>query len=117
MVGLKKVHGKFSVNLRNAKTSHTIAVLTTASTKAIYQLRSTPQTRMVEADSFLHLARPLGPSVGGALPTTSPLNVIIQPQVFVPQSHARMGGLAHTSSRSSSPSSIMPSDQTKIKCA
>ena len=117
MVRLGKVHGRFSVDLRNAKTSRTTTVLTIASFKVIYQLRSKPQTRMVEADSFLHLARPLGPSVGGALPTTSPLNVIIQPQVSVPLPHARIGRLAHTSSRSSSPSSTTLSDQTKIKCA
>jgi len=36
---------------------------------------------MVEADSFLHLARPLGPAIVGSQPTTAPLNVIIQPQV------------------------------------
>ena len=36
---------------------------------------------MVEADSFLHLARPLGPAAVGSQPTTAPLNVVIQPQV------------------------------------
>ena len=35
----------------------------------------------VKTESFLHLARPLAPSVMGVQPTTSPLNVIIQPQV------------------------------------
>ena len=33
------------------------------------------------ADTFLHLARPLGPAAIGLQPTTAPLNVIIQPQV------------------------------------
>lgn len=37
---------------------------------------------MVEADSFLHLARPLGPATIGSQPTTAPLNVIIQPQAI-----------------------------------
>lgn len=32
-------------------------------------------------DSFLHLARPLGPVSVGTAPTTAPLNVVIQPQV------------------------------------
>ena len=36
---------------------------------------------MAEVDSFLHLARPLGPVTVGSAPTTAPLNVIIQPQV------------------------------------
>ncbi|KAJ5145549.1 Eukaryotic translation initiation factor 3 subunit EifCf [Penicillium bovifimosum] len=31
-------------------------------------------------DSFLHLARPLGPVSVGTAPTTAPLNVVIQPQ-------------------------------------
>ncbi|KAI9678140.1 MAG: hypothetical protein M1817_006084 [Caeruleum heppii] len=35
---------------------------------------------MADQDSFLHLARPLGPSALGAQPTTAPLNVVIQPQ-------------------------------------
>ena len=39
---------------------------------------------MVEADSFLHLARPLGPAVVGSQPTTAPLSVVIQPQVRFP---------------------------------
>lgn len=38
---------------------------------------------MVAPDSFLHLARPLGPAAVGSQPTTAPLNVIIQPQVAV----------------------------------
>lgn len=37
---------------------------------------------MVEADSFLHLARPLGPAAVGSQPTTAPLNVIVQPQAI-----------------------------------
>ncbi|MCJ1379080.1 hypothetical protein MMC17_002180 [Xylographa soralifera] len=37
---------------------------------------------MAEADSFLHLARPLGPAAIGSQPTTAPLNVIIQPQAI-----------------------------------
>ncbi|MCJ1283891.1 hypothetical protein MMC26_003222 [Xylographa opegraphella] len=37
---------------------------------------------MVEADSFLHLARPLGPAAIGSQTTTAPLNVIIQPQAI-----------------------------------
>ena len=37
--------------------------------------------RMTESDTFLHLARPLGPAPTGAQPSTAPLNVIIQPQV------------------------------------
>ena len=36
---------------------------------------------MVAADSFLHLARPLGPAAIGSQPSTAPLNVIVQPQV------------------------------------
>lgn len=36
---------------------------------------------MSDIDSFLHLARPLGPAVGGQA-TTNPLNVIIQPQAI-----------------------------------
>lgn len=36
---------------------------------------------MSDVDSFLHLARPLGPAVGGQA-TTNPLNVIIQPQAI-----------------------------------
>ncbi|KAL8876820.1 MAG: hypothetical protein Q9198_005049, partial [Flavoplaca austrocitrina] len=36
---------------------------------------------MLESDSFLHLARPLGPATIGSQPTTAPLNVVIQPQV------------------------------------
>lgn len=32
-------------------------------------------------DSFLHLARPLGPASVGTAPSTAPLNVVIQPQV------------------------------------
>ena len=36
---------------------------------------------MAEADSFVHLARPLGPVAVGSAPTTAPLNVVIQPQV------------------------------------
>ncbi|KAI2815895.1 hypothetical protein CBS115989_7308 [Aspergillus niger] len=37
---------------------------------------------MAEADSFLHLARPLGPVAVGTAPTTAPLNVVIQPQAL-----------------------------------
>lgn len=37
--------------------------------------------KMSENDSFLHLARPLGPAPVGAQPSTAPLNVAIQPQV------------------------------------
>ncbi|KAJ5297928.1 hypothetical protein PENANT_c012G05918 [Penicillium antarcticum] len=33
-------------------------------------------------DSFLHLARPLGPVSVGTAPTTAPLNVVIQPQAI-----------------------------------
>ena len=36
---------------------------------------------MAENDSFLHLARPLGPASMGTQPSTAPLNVAIQPQV------------------------------------
>ena len=36
---------------------------------------------MTDADSFLHLARPLGPVVVGNQPVTGPLNVVVQPQV------------------------------------
>lgn len=39
-----------------------------------------PRSTMAE-DSFLHLARPLGPVSVGTAPTTAPLNVVIQPQV------------------------------------
>src|SRR5271156_1373431 len=37
---------------------------------------------MANPDSFLHLARPLGPAAVGAAPTPAPLNVIIQPQAI-----------------------------------
>ncbi|KKK18429.1 putative eukaryotic translation initiation factor 3 subunit EifCf [Aspergillus rambellii] len=37
---------------------------------------------MAETDSFLHLARPLGPVAAGSAPTTAPLNVVIQPQAL-----------------------------------
>lgn len=37
---------------------------------------------MAEADSFLHLARPLGPVAVGGQPTTAPLSVVIQPQAL-----------------------------------
>ncbi|KZF25561.1 eukaryotic translation initiation factor 3 subunit F [Xylona heveae TC161] len=37
---------------------------------------------MADTDSFLHLARPLGPAVVGAQPTTAPLNVVIQPSAI-----------------------------------
>ena len=45
---------------------------------------------MSERDSFLHLARPLGPAPVGAQPSTAPLNVAIQPQVRA-TSHATAG--------------------------
>ncbi|KAF2759704.1 eukaryotic translation initiation factor 3 subunit F [Pseudovirgaria hyperparasitica] len=35
---------------------------------------------MADTDSFLHLARPLGPAPVGAQPSTAPLSVVIQPQ-------------------------------------
>ncbi|KAI9889952.1 MAG: hypothetical protein M1814_004675 [Vezdaea aestivalis] len=38
---------------------------------------------MAESQSFLHLARPLGPASVGAAPTTAPLTVIIQPQTVL----------------------------------
>ncbi|KAF2108158.1 eukaryotic translation initiation factor 3 subunit F [Lophiotrema nucula] len=37
---------------------------------------------MAEQDSFLHLARPLGPASIGAQPSTAPLSVTIQPQAI-----------------------------------
>jgi len=37
---------------------------------------------MAAADSFLHLARPLGPAAVGAQPSTAPVNVLIQPQAL-----------------------------------
>ncbi|KAI9835534.1 MAG: hypothetical protein M1819_001985 [Sarea resinae] len=37
---------------------------------------------MAETDTFLHLARPLGPVIVGAQPTTAPLNVVVQPQAI-----------------------------------
>jgi translation initiation factor 3 subunit F len=37
---------------------------------------------MAEKDSFLHLARPLGPAPVGAQPSTAPLSVVIQPQAI-----------------------------------
>ncbi|KAL2004023.1 hypothetical protein VTN02DRAFT_821 [Thermoascus thermophilus] len=37
---------------------------------------------MADTDSFLHLARPLGPATVGTAPTTAPLNVVIQPQAI-----------------------------------
>ncbi|KAL4796510.1 JAB1/Mov34/MPN/PAD-1 ubiquitin protease-domain-containing protein [Aspergillus venezuelensis] len=37
---------------------------------------------MAETDSFLHLARPLGPVLAGSAPTTAPLSVVIQPQAL-----------------------------------
>src|SRR5271156_6333791 len=36
---------------------------------------------MANPDSFLHLARPLGPAPTGTQPSTAPLHVIVQPQV------------------------------------
>lgn len=42
---------------------------------------------MTVGDSFLHLARPLGPAGVGSQATTAPLNVIIQPQVSLCASH------------------------------
>jgi len=36
---------------------------------------------MADTDSFLHLARPLGPASIGSQPSTAPLSVVIQPQV------------------------------------
>jgi hypothetical protein len=39
---------------------------------------------MAETESFLHLARPLGPAPIGAQPSTAPLSVVIQPQVQFP---------------------------------
>ena len=38
---------------------------------------------MAEADGFLHLARPLGPTAVGSQPSTAPLNVVIQPQALL----------------------------------
>jgi hypothetical protein len=49
-------------------------------TLAVALLSDRPPT-MSERDSFLHLARPLGPAPVGAQPSTAPLNVAIQPQV------------------------------------
>ncbi|KAI9708125.1 MAG: hypothetical protein M1820_004329 [Bogoriella megaspora] len=37
---------------------------------------------MADTDSFLHLARPLGPAPVGTQPSTQPLNVMIQPQAI-----------------------------------
>ncbi|KAF2142564.1 uncharacterized protein K452DRAFT_226986 [Aplosporella prunicola CBS 121167] len=37
---------------------------------------------MADTDSFLHLARPLGPAHVGAQPSTAPLNVVVQPQAI-----------------------------------
>ncbi|KAB8229318.1 hypothetical protein ETB97_009155 [Aspergillus alliaceus] len=37
---------------------------------------------MAETDSYLHLARPLGPVAVGSAPTTAPLNVVIHPQAL-----------------------------------
>ncbi|PYH41546.1 eukaryotic translation initiation factor 3 subunit F [Aspergillus saccharolyticus JOP 1030-1] len=37
---------------------------------------------MAATDSFLHLARPLGPVAVGSAPTTAPVNVVIQPQAL-----------------------------------
>ncbi|KAI9701516.1 MAG: hypothetical protein M1836_001572 [Candelina mexicana] len=37
---------------------------------------------MAEINSFLHLARPLGPAAVGSQPTTAPLNVVVQPQAI-----------------------------------
>ena len=37
---------------------------------------------MSDTDNFLHLARPLGPAPIGTQPSTAPLNVVIQPQVY-----------------------------------
>ena len=67
-----------------AKTSHTTSKKSHyahTSSVALHLLFSEYLTKMVEADSFLHLARPLGPAIPGSQPTTAPLNVIIQPQV------------------------------------
>jgi translation initiation factor 3 subunit F len=43
---------------------------------------------MSDNDSFLHLARPLGPAPVGAQPSTAPLNVVIQPQVRAQPPHS-----------------------------
>lgn len=37
---------------------------------------------MANTDSFLHLARPLGPAAVASQPSTAPLNVVIQPQAI-----------------------------------
>ncbi|KAF1814496.1 eukaryotic translation initiation factor 3 subunit F [Eremomyces bilateralis CBS 781.70] len=37
---------------------------------------------MAVPDSFLHLARPLGPATVGSQPTTTPLKVVVQPQAL-----------------------------------
>ncbi|KAF2461352.1 eukaryotic translation initiation factor 3 subunit F [Lineolata rhizophorae] len=37
---------------------------------------------MADTDSFLHVARPLGPAAVGGQPSTAPLNVVIQPQAI-----------------------------------
>ncbi|RMJ21168.1 hypothetical protein PHISP_07962 [Aspergillus sp. HF37] len=36
---------------------------------------------MADTESFLHLARPLGPAAVGSAPSTAPLSVVIQPQL------------------------------------
>ncbi|KAK5116517.1 hypothetical protein LTR16_005071, partial [Cryomyces antarcticus] len=37
---------------------------------------------MADADSFLHLARPLGPAAVGSQPSTAPLSIVLQPQAL-----------------------------------
>jgi len=84
---------KFRSNLISAKISDPQGIEYQASAKHCQdnQLRLSStipreqgSERMVEGDTFLHLARPLGPAVIGSQPTTAPLNVIIQPQVGSP---------------------------------
>lgn len=45
-------------------------------------LLSALTSNMADTDSFLHLARPLGPASVGTQPSTAPLSVVIQPQVL-----------------------------------
>jgi translation initiation factor 3 subunit F len=72
---------------------------------------------MANPDSFLHLARPLGPAAVGAAPSTAPLNVIIQPQAIFsildhssrrpPGQHRVIGTLLGTRSDDNGPDSTI----------
>lgn len=73
-------------------------------------LQPNPPSMAVATESFLHLARPLAPQAIGAISTTAPINVIIQPQVSTPPRRTKKPRLRPH--RPYSPFSTMPSDVT-----